>query len=53
MSGAMSSCRSCRRLWRTYATLLDHLGILVGLSSSRPAGSVPLSRVQVLAWTPD
>ena len=41
--------QSCRPSWPTCATLLDHLGILVGLSSSRPAGPVPLSRVQVLA----
>ena len=44
-----SVSQSCRPSWPTCATLLDHLGILVRLSSSRPAGPVPLSRVQVLA----
>ena len=44
-----SVSRSCRPSWETCATLLDHLGILVGLSSSRPAGPMPLPCVQVLA----
>ena len=39
--------RSCRPSWETCVTLLDHLGILVGLSSSRPPA--PLPCVQVLA----
>ena len=38
--------RSCPPSWATCATLLDHLGILVGLSSSRP-GSAPYVAVTI------
>ena len=44
--------RPCRPSWATCVTLLDHLGILVGLSSSRPPAPLPcIQALAVLART--